>query len=95
MRTKHTFRLPPELAKQLADAAEHSRPAALLTIVDPGARGNRIGARTVVDPAQRDASALARVGLEAFALERLDDIHDDGPLPMGPHGRTRLFGVLL
>src|ERR1700685_2720219 len=46
------------LAKKLADAAEHSRPAALLTVVDPGSHGGRIGSRTVVDPAQRDTSAL-------------------------------------
>src|SRR5437588_3448441 len=42
------------LAKKLADAAEHSRPAALLTVVDAGSLGGRVGARTVVDPAQRD-----------------------------------------
>src|SRR6202035_5661349 len=46
------------LAKKLADAAEHSSPAALLTVVDPGLRGSRVGSRTVVDPAQRDADAL-------------------------------------
>ena len=42
------------LAKKLADAADRSRPAALLTVVDPGSRRSRLGARTVVDPAQRD-----------------------------------------
>src|ERR1700733_2062825 len=59
------------LAKKLADAAEHSRPAALLTVVDPGAHGSRIGARTVVDPAQRDTSTLAPVGLAAFAMDQV------------------------
>src|SRR5579862_8518389 len=53
------------MAKTLADAAEHSRPAALLTVVDPGSRGSHVGARTVVDPAQHDVSNLAPVGLEA------------------------------
>src|SRR5437588_1035378 len=50
------------LAKKLADAADHSRPAALLTVVDPGSKGSRVGARTVIDPAQRDPMALAPVG---------------------------------
>src|SRR6202046_5635680 len=38
------------LAQKLADAAEHNRPAALLTVGVAGARGSRIGSRTVVDP---------------------------------------------
>src|ERR1700724_770221 len=59
------------LAKKLADAAEHRRPAALVTVVDPGSRESRVAARPVVDPAQRDTTALAPVGLEAFALEQV------------------------
>jgi len=59
------------LAKKLADAAERNRPAALLTVVDPGANGVRVGARTVVDPSSREAAVLAPVGLDAFALEQV------------------------
>ena len=59
------------LAKKLADAADRNRPAALLTVVDPGAKGVRVGARTVVDPAQQEAAVLAPVGLDAFALEQV------------------------
>jgi xanthine dehydrogenase accessory factor len=62
------------LAKKLADAAEHSRPAALLTVVDTGSptsKMSRVGSRTVVDPAQHDTGALAAVGLEAFALDQV------------------------
>src|ERR1700730_16878758 len=59
------------LAKKLADAAEHSRPPALLTVLDGGARESRIGSRTVIDPAQHDVSTLAPVGLEAFAMDQV------------------------
>jgi xanthine dehydrogenase accessory factor len=93
------------LARKLADAAERSRPAALLTVVDPGAHGGRLGARAVVDPAQHDASALAPVGLGAFALdqvaERAADAHA-GLVEVGesglrhttriePNGAPRIF----
>jgi xanthine dehydrogenase accessory factor len=93
------------LAKKLADAAEHSRPAALLTVVDPGSRGSRVGARTVVDPAQRDTTTLVLVGLGAFALdqvaERAADSHA-GLVEVGesglrhttriePNGSPRIF----
>ncbi len=93
------------LAKKLADAAEHSRPAALLTVVDSGARGGRVGSRTVVDPAQHDTSALAPVGLDAFAMdqvaERAADSHA-GLVEVGesglhhttriePNGSPRIF----
>ena len=77
------------LARKLADAAEHSRPAALLTVVDPGSKGSRIGARTVVDPAQRDASALTPVGLEAFAMEQVAERAADshaGLVEVGENG---------
>ena len=59
------------LAKKLADAADRNRPAALLTVVDPGINGVRVGSRTVVDPAHREVAVLAPVGLEAFALEQV------------------------
>src|ERR1700730_12332616 len=39
------------LARKLADAAEHSRPAALLTMIDPGARSEApAGAKAGIDP---------------------------------------------
>src|SRR5271155_1140816 len=38
------------LAQKLADAAEHNRPAALLTVVDAGSNGAKVGAHAVVDP---------------------------------------------
>jgi len=78
------------LAKKLADAAEHSRPAALLTVVDAGSRGNNIGARTVVDPAQRDATVLAPVGLEAFALEQVAERAADSHAGLVEVGETGL-----
>jgi len=93
------------MAKKLADAADRSRPAALLTVIDPGSRGGRIGSRTVVDPAQRDVGALTTVGLEAFALdqvaERAADSHA-GLVEVGeaglrhttriePNGSPRIF----
>jgi xanthine dehydrogenase accessory factor len=59
------------LAQKLADAAEHSRPAALLTVVDPGSGGAAVGARSVVDPARRDPAVLEAVGLKPFALDQV------------------------
>jgi xanthine dehydrogenase accessory factor len=93
------------LAKKLADAAERSRPAALLTVVDPGAGRSHVGSRTVIDPAQHDTAALAPVGLEAYALdqvaERAADSHA-GLVEVGegglhhttriePNGSPRIF----
>ena len=59
------------LAKKLADAADHNRPAALLTVVDSGSRGAPVGSRTVVDPAERDLSTLTPVGLGEFAMDQV------------------------
>src|ERR1700676_3064236 len=78
------------LATKLADAAEHSRPAALLTVVDKGSRGSRVGARTVVDPSSRDTAALAAVGLEAFALERVAERAADSHAGLVEVGETGL-----
>jgi len=78
------------LAKKLADAAERSRPAALLTVVDPGSHGSRIGARTVVDPSQRDIAALAPVGLEAFALDQVAERAADSHAGLVEVGETGL-----
>ncbi len=56
------------IARRLADSAEHNRPAALLTVVDPGNRSEApAGAKTVVVPA--DANAEARSGTGMIGLE--------------------------
>ncbi len=78
------------LAKKLADAAEHSRPAALLTVIDPGSRGSRVGARTVIDPAQRDTTPLAPVGLEPFALDQVAERAADSHAGLVEVGETGL-----
>jgi xanthine dehydrogenase accessory factor len=45
------------IARQLADAADHSEPAALLTVVDSGPEtALQIGSRSFIDPAQPSAS---------------------------------------
>src|ERR1700736_980015 len=42
------------IARRLAEAADHNRPAALLTVVDPGtAPAAKLGERTVVDLSRR------------------------------------------
>jgi xanthine dehydrogenase accessory factor len=59
------------LAKKLADAADHNRPAALLTVIDSGSKGAPVGSRTVVDPAERDVAILTPVGLGEFAMDQV------------------------
>lgn len=63
------------IARHLADSAEHNRPAALLTMIDPGARSEApAGAKTVVDPAAAKMSTAANVaGFEGVALNQLAD----------------------
>lgn len=84
------------LARKLADAAERNRPAALLTVVDPGSGAATVGARTVVDPAERDPAALKPVGLESFALEQVCERAADSHagllevLETGLHHTTRI-----
>ncbi len=84
------------LARKLADAAERNRPAALLTVVDPGSGAAAVGARTVVDPAERDPAALKPVGLESFALEQVCERAADSHagllevLETGLHHTTRI-----
>jgi xanthine dehydrogenase accessory factor len=66
-------------ARKLAEAATGSRPAALITVVDPGQDGIRIGARMVIEPSECDPAALRPVGLAPIALaqlaERAADLH--------------------
>lgn len=61
------------LARKLADSAEHNRPAALLTVIDPGARSEvPAGAKTVVDPNGTEIGAQLH-GLEGGALRQITD----------------------
>ncbi|MHB8381212.1 MAG: XdhC family protein [Candidatus Binataceae bacterium] len=56
-----------DIARRLYDAAAHSRPAALVTLVDPGtAAAGKIGARAVLDPAAGDASAPIEIAPRAI-----------------------------
>jgi xanthine dehydrogenase accessory factor len=68
-----------ELARQLADAAEHSRPAALLTVVDPGSAGGAtVGARAVMDPARSEGFFNAPVELPRRAMAQISARTADG-----------------
>lgn len=57
-----------EIARRLYDAAAHSRPAALVTLVDPGtaAAAGKIGARSVLDPAAGDTAAPIEIAPRAI-----------------------------
>jgi xanthine dehydrogenase accessory factor len=59
------------LAMKLADAAQHSRPAALVSVIDAGVNNAAPGAHAVIDPAVRDSQSLAKVGLPPFAIEQI------------------------
>lgn len=59
------------LAHKLADAAEHSRAAALVTLIEPGAKGDlRAGAKSVVDGGAREAAGYFN-GLGPATLKRI------------------------
>jgi xanthine dehydrogenase accessory factor len=61
------------LARKLADSAEHNRPAALLTMIDPGARSEApAGAKAVIDPNGTEVGAQLD-GLEGGALRQITD----------------------
>jgi len=67
-----------EIARRLADAADHSRPAALLTVVDPGsskgaAPAVKVGERTVVDISRRATPLDGFAGLGAEATQQLGE----------------------
>jgi xanthine dehydrogenase accessory factor len=95
------------VARQLADAAGRSSPAALLTIVDPGSRAEvHAGARVFIDPKDDalggggpldlPASALAEiVGRTADAIPALLEVDGAGALKPVTHleasGGARLF----
>jgi len=59
------------LARRLADSVAHNRPAALLTLVEAGAKDDLpVGAKTLLDPTTRTA-ADQLVGLTPAALDHL------------------------
>jgi xanthine dehydrogenase accessory factor len=96
-----------DAAKRLAEAAAHGRPAALLTVVDPGKRTDvKVGERTIVDASQRAPSVEGFAGVGAAATDQLRertadavpallDIGADGGLHQAtrvePSGAPRLF----
>jgi xanthine dehydrogenase accessory factor len=61
------------IARQLADSAQYSRPAALLTVVDPGARSEvPIGAKSVVSSAGTGATtSVGELGFGGIAQDQL------------------------
>ncbi len=63
-----------ETARKLADAAARSRPAALLTLLDPGARREpAVGARAVIDPSDFRHGVAGPIELPDEALEEIVD----------------------
>ncbi len=61
-----------EMARTLSDAAAHSRPAALLTVVDPGRDAAApAGARAVLDPEHADARLTPPIELPRRAIAQL------------------------
>jgi xanthine dehydrogenase accessory factor len=65
------------LARKLAESAENNRPAALLTVIDPGVHSEApVGAKMVIDPMGSEVGAQL-TGLEEIALKRLGDRASD------------------
>jgi len=71
-----------EIARRLAEAADHNRPAALLTVVDPGRSSGsfpgagspaKVGERAVVDVSRRAAPLDGFAGLGATAAQQLGE----------------------
>ena len=63
-----------ETARKLAEAADHNRPAALLTIVDPGrASAVKVGERTVIEVSRRAAAPNGFAALTAAAAAELNE----------------------
>ena len=81
-----------ETARTLADSASRNRPAALLTLVDAGAKGDvPVGVKAVIDPAHQD-SRDGFVGLKPSAIEQIVERAADsipGFLEVGADGRLR------
>ncbi|MGH7947916.1 MAG: XdhC family protein, partial [Candidatus Binataceae bacterium] len=93
------------LARRLADAVQANRPAALLTLVEPGRAAEApVGARAVIEPSVRDLAvpialppeALARIAERAAASRpSLLEIESDGSFRTTTHlesnGSARVF----
>jgi xanthine dehydrogenase accessory factor len=63
-----------EMARRLADAAEHNRPAALVTVVDPGSGATtKIGARALIDVSRRALPVSGFAGIGQAGLEQLGE----------------------
>lgn len=77
------------IAHKLADSANRSRPAALVTLVDPGVAGDvPAGAKIVVDPADR-AAVPQLAGLRSSAFDQIAERTTDalpGLLEVGTDG---------
>jgi xanthine dehydrogenase accessory factor len=68
-----------DLARRLSDAAVHSRPAALLTVIDPGNDAAApAGARAVLDPARAQAHLHPPIELPRRAISQLVARTTDG-----------------
>ncbi|HEY6420550.1 MAG TPA: XdhC family protein [Candidatus Binataceae bacterium] len=96
-----------DIARKLADAAARSRPAALLTVVDPGNHAEAaVGARAVIDPSDFRHQASGSLQLPEETLELLVDrttdaipalleVAGDGSLKsvshIEPSGEARVF----
>ena len=71
-----------DIARRLAEAADRNRPAALLTVIDPGsAKGTapsaKVGERTVVDVSRRAAPLDGFAGLAAATVQQLGELTAD------------------
>jgi len=79
-------------AHKLADSANRSRPAALVTLVDPGVAGDvPAGAKIVVDPADR-AAVPQLAGLKSSAVDQIAERAADalpGLLEVGTDGGVK------
>ena len=95
------------IARKLADAAGRSAPGALLTVVDPGSRGEmQAGSRAFVDPGNAVTEAAEKIDLPAAgmaqivertadAIPTLLELDGKGGLQpvthLAPNGGARLF----
>ena len=79
-----------EMARRLADAAEHNRPAALVTVVDPGTTtAAKIGDRAVIDVSRRALPTSGFAGIGSAGLEKLEENtadSDPGLFEVGAEG---------
>jgi xanthine dehydrogenase accessory factor len=63
------------VARRLAESAAHNRPAALLTMIDPGARSEApVGAKMVIDPADAGVHSPGNAGAAGFEGVAVSDL---------------------